>query len=69
MYIIINKTQKTCIKYTGDFPTQGMNALLGRDERIVVINMYDNSVMLPTRLDEGVEWEEYPFPDGTFRGL
>jgi hypothetical protein len=65
MYIIINKTQKTCVKYTGEFPEQGLDKLLDKGERIVVINMYDNSVMVPVN----GEWEEYAFPDGTFRGL
>lgn len=65
MYIIINKTQKTCVKYTGDFPAQGLEKLLDKGEQIVVINMYDNCVMVPVN----GEWEEYAFPDGTFRGL
>jgi hypothetical protein len=69
MYIIINKTQKTCVKYTGEFPEQGLEKLLEGGERIVVINMYDNSVMVPVGKTGSWSWDSYSFPDGTFRGL
>jgi hypothetical protein len=66
MYIIINQTDKTCTKVTGEFPEEGLSVLLDKGQKIVVINMYDNSVMVP---EDGGQWESYLFPDGTFRGL
>ena len=65
MYIIINQTDRSCTKVTGEFPEEGLSVLLDKGQKIVVINMYDNSVMVP----EDGQWESYSFPDGTFRGL
>ena len=65
MYIIINQTDRSCTKVTGEFPEEGLSVLLDKGQKIVVINMYDNSVMVP----EDGQWESYLFPDGTFRGL
>jgi hypothetical protein len=70
MYIIINKTHNTCVKQTGKFPAKELEARLDGGEQLVVINMYDNKVLVPAKgLKTGWGWEEYPFPDGVFRGL
>jgi hypothetical protein len=74
MYIIINKTQDTCVKETGKFPATELEKLLDKGERIVIINMYDNNVLVPRSVQlkngkDGWDWEEYAFPDGVFRGL
>jgi hypothetical protein len=69
MYIIINESERTCTKVTGEFPEEGLSVLLDKKQKIVVINMYDNNVMVPVGKTGAWSWESYSFPDGTFRGL
>lgn len=70
MYIIINKTQNKCVKETGEFPTDAVTEFLEKGDKIVVISLYSNCVKIPQLAkDKSVSWDDYCFPDGTFRGL
>ena len=62
MYIIINKTKQTYIKYDGSWPD--LTTELERGDRIIVISLYSNTIKVPYRLEYHgiVEWEWENFP-------
>lgn len=63
MYIIINKSKKTTIKYEGDWPD--LDEELNAGDKIIVISLYSNTIKVPyyTELNGIVEWrwDDYPF--------
>jgi hypothetical protein len=62
MYIIINKTQQTCTKHTGNFPN--LDKLLVRGDRIIIISTYSGTIKVPYFVEyNGIkewEWESFP---------
>ena len=47
MYTVINKTDKTSIKYTGNFPYSKLVELLENDKDIIVVSTYSNTIKVP----------------------
>jgi hypothetical protein len=61
MYIIINKTRKTCDRHTGSFPN--LDKLLNKGNRIIIISLYSNTIKVPYFVDyNGIkewDWEDF----------
>ena len=68
MYIIINKSKKTTIKYEGDWPD--LDEELNAGDKVIVISLYSNTIKVPyyTELNGIVEWrwDDYPFDPNCF---
>ena len=47
MYTVINKTDKTSTKYTGNFPYSKLVDLLENDKDIIVVSTYSNTIKVP----------------------
>ena len=47
MYTVINKTDNTSTKYTGNFPYSKLVELLENDKDIIVVSTYSNTIKVP----------------------
>lgn len=61
MYIIINKTRKTCDRHTGDFPS--LDKWLNKGDRIIIISLYSNTIKVPYFIEcnniKEWDWEDF----------
>lgn len=68
MYIIINKTQQTCVKHKGNFPN--LDELLNRGDRIIIISLYSGTVKVPYFVEyNGIkewEWENFSIDNNVY---
>ena len=68
MYIIHNKTKNTSWKLDGQWPTDSIDKMLEKGDRIIVISLYSNTIKVPYYVDyNGVkewEWESFPLLKG-----
>lgn len=59
MYIIQNKTENTSIICEGHFPSQMLEDLLNKGNKLIVISLYSNTLKVPYSVEENgeIHWE------------
>jgi len=61
MYIIINKTRKTCKSQKGNFPN--LDKWLDKGDKIIIISLYSNTIKVPYFIEyndiKEWEWEDF----------
>ena len=69
MYLIINKTEKNTTTHEGDFPENLVEDLLKRNNDIIVISLYSNTIKVPVKIPDALSyrigdyaWVDYPLP-------
>lgn len=64
MYIIHNKTKNSTYYHEGSWPAAILEKQLEKDDRIIVISLYSNTIKVPYKLEYNgiIEWEWEDFP-------
>ena len=61
MYLILNRTNHTCLKHSNDFPN--LDYFLDNGDDIIVISMYSDTIKVPYCVESNNtkqwEWKEY----------
>lgn len=67
MYIIVNNTNNSFSKYEGSWPMEYIEDLLDKNNDIIVISLYSNTIKVPVGFDilNGIKeynWKEFKLP-------
>ena len=70
MYIIVNNTKNSFSKYEGSWPMEYIDGLLDKNNDIIVISLYSNTIKVPDGFDvlNGIKeynWKEFKLPINT----
>ena len=65
MYLIINSTTNKTTIVEGSFPAEELEQMLIKEEKVIVISLYSNTIKIPHSVtyyyEPSWEWEDYHF--------